>query len=60
MEVWWTAAPDIPVVAIGLWRTKAEAQAYIAKERLGQPHEHFAPVPVVIDDAGVAEDDEDE
>lgn len=46
MEVWWTAAPDLPVVALGLWRTKDEAEDFITRFGLG--HQKYIAVPVVI------------
>ena len=49
MEVWWTATPDLPVVALGLFRTKDEAKEFIAREQLGQ--QKYTPVPIVIDGA---------
>ena len=57
MEVWWTATPELPVISLGLWRTKAEAEEYIALERLGSPHDCFQPVPIVIDEGAAPDGD---
>ena len=58
MEVWWTAVPELPAFAIGLWRTKEEAQNYILREKLGHQHDCFQPVPIVVDNHSTPEQDE--